>query len=1446
MKGPHRPGDGPDDGIHINASATGPGGNVYVALGNQYILGSPVEPVPLTVAIPDYDPALAELRLEDFTGREWLIGQISDLTTVDDSGAGRYILVTARAGLGKTALAAELSRRWDCVRHFTRADGGQTRSALQSLAAQLVIRYGLEDDFAPGGVLAAWTGSPAYFPKILAAAAERARADGGQVRIVVDALDEATEGDGVALGLPVTLPAGVVVIATCREGTPAHRVPAGERVSTVRITANDPANLDDIRRFLAARTREETIAARLADAGIDESEFVASLTARCGGVWVYLRYVLSRMRVGPWSKEDMDRLPDGLVSYYRQQLASRHSEVSFHSQDLVVLSTLAVAGQPLTLDQLGRVTGLAGDAVRMLCNSRYRPFLAVEHHGVDRPQRYSIYHASLREFLHGQAATTSESDPLADDLREAVRDSHRRIADHYVAAFGGLSSGLRELHDHPELADLDERYALRHLAAHLRAASRYGDLHLLLTCHTGTPSSTVWATAHDRAGTLDDFLTQVDMAREIAERTTDSLTAHGRPAAESFAAETHYTLVVAHLISRANVIPASLVSAFVRTGVWDIVRALAHSRRLHDPAGRAAALTALLPHLTEPVLAARVCRDAHSAATAIGDHEKRAQALTALITHLDDPDRSRALDEALDAVSAMMDQFRASALGPLLPHLDDDRRHRVLTMIAGIGASQAQAHALVDLVPHLRGSALDQARQLALRATSAESMVDDWARPWALAEQAMRFAEPDRTRLLDEALDCALAIGDKHAWDRAKALAVIAPKLRGNQLDRALDAALVLASATWSPPFALGELAPLLDDTQLERALDAASTITTADNRGDALAGLLPRLDGVRRFHTLGQALDAATAITDDTQRLMHLVRLVPHIDGPARVRTLSQILDITESSATRKSPEAWALAEVAEYLSAAQFDRALDLMACFGRGESTTKAWDALAPHLDATRLRRALAIVTTTNDDTVVAELLAGVAPYLNASQLDQALGLVAVMTDIDGRVAMVLAQIGGESTHPDDVFPISYDTATLSGDEWPQVRALGALAPHCDPSQLDRAIGIARSIREGEAAVKVLARLCAYRDLTEQALDIATGIVDDWPRVRALEALAPMLRTTQLDKALDLADALDDQHLQAKALVALAPHLDAAQLDRGLAIAHRITNRWSRVQALTGVAPRLAEPARTTAVTRLLNLVASLRSDGFQATALTALAPNLTPSEINSALSIVSVMRDENDRGAALTGLVPHLHGATRTHAQQHALHSARMKDNVVSRISALAKIAAHLVDHDRTRTLDQALEDLAGVAETSTLPVPDLVPLLDADQRERTLRIITGISNESTREYALTALAPHLDAGLLDQALRVALTLPDQLAGEPRFFHHQLGGAVCVAIFTRLGALAESVTPAQTIALLRGLFRALPPRGLLLAVTGTAAAATARAVGSEAAARQFSVLTALSAT
>ncbi|ANZ40924.1 hypothetical protein BBK82_38015 [Lentzea guizhouensis] len=257
-----------------------------------------------------------------------MIGRIYDFLAGSPCG---YVWVEADAGLGKTALVAHLARERDWICHFSRyTEGRSVRAGLQNLAAQLVVRHELWK-LAPGRLLPDWMCTPAGFERLLVAAADQ----GDKVVLLVDVADEAeTEPGAQPWGLPTHLPAGVFVVGTYRTGSPPARCAAPRAV--LRVSAQDEDNLHDMR----AHLREH------APAGVH----VEDLAARCGGVWVYLRYVLDEIRLGLRRPDDLGDLPGDLRSFYLAHLGRWREHYHWQGTVLPLVSTLAAAEEALPLD----------------------------------------------------------------------------------------------------------------------------------------------------------------------------------------------------------------------------------------------------------------------------------------------------------------------------------------------------------------------------------------------------------------------------------------------------------------------------------------------------------------------------------------------------------------------------------------------------------------------------------------------------------------------------------------------------------------------------------------------------------------------------------------------------------------------------------------------------------------------------------------------------------------------------------------------------------------------------------------------------------------------------------------------------------------------------------------------------------------------------------------
>ncbi|MFC4149874.1 WD40 repeat domain-containing protein [Micromonospora mangrovi] len=416
-----------------------------------------------------FDPVPLErdLGLARFTGRDWLIAQIDSFLSANARG---YVLIQGEAGVGKSTLAAHLVRTRPWLHHFTRLPGGRSApAARRSLAAQLITRWKLAEEWAPGGVLPLASGRPDWFGRLVhAAARERDQQTPGEpIVLVVDGLDEVDDGSDATelpLGLPVSLPDGVFVVATSRFGI--DRALHGVRRPAVwlEIDVDGRDNLVDIRRFIADVTDPDRGDERLHQAvrggGTDLEWFREAVARSCAGVWIYLQYVLDEIREGVRDPRSVAALPSDLAGYYAEQIGRWRSQATQQQWAHVTLPLLGVLGAaraPLTVEQLAAFAGVPSiDTVRVFTEETIRPFL--RRHD---DESVELRHQSLRDLIEGNpSAHRPDVAGLARQLAAQVRLAHRAITD------GLTPPGALDARDWRSAGS----YARHHLAAHAAVA----------------------------------------------------------------------------------------------------------------------------------------------------------------------------------------------------------------------------------------------------------------------------------------------------------------------------------------------------------------------------------------------------------------------------------------------------------------------------------------------------------------------------------------------------------------------------------------------------------------------------------------------------------------------------------------------------------------------------------------------------------------------------------------------------------------------------------------------------------------------------------------------------------------------------------------------------------------------------------------------------------------
>lgn len=379
-----------------------------------------------------------------FVGRDAVLAELDRFAA---SSAGGYFEIVGDAGLGKTALAAEIAQRRDAIAFLTSASGGTQHAAqfLKHVSAELLIRYELDLKALPTGV----ADSPTVLTQFMRLAVERSDAP---VWIVVDALDEAdTAAPGAnPLLLPPHLPAGVFVVVTRRAG--ALLVGPGTAIQRYELMHDAPDQIADVGAFVRSQVAaDKRLAAALDASQISVGELVGALTHDgADGNFMYVSFMLAEVAASEPGRVDLTRFPPGLTGYYDQfwaRMASAQEDWQTWEQLYQpVLDRLAVAVDAVSEAWLASQVGRSEGEIRARVLEPWERVLSqIEHRG---PHTWRVTHRTFAEYL-------------VDSGKVDKGRAHRAVADAYVERLRGR---------YDEWDDYGLRYAASHLAEAAEAA----------------------------------------------------------------------------------------------------------------------------------------------------------------------------------------------------------------------------------------------------------------------------------------------------------------------------------------------------------------------------------------------------------------------------------------------------------------------------------------------------------------------------------------------------------------------------------------------------------------------------------------------------------------------------------------------------------------------------------------------------------------------------------------------------------------------------------------------------------------------------------------------------------------------------------------------------------------------------------------------------------------
>lgn len=387
---------------------------------------SPVHAIPDDEGFPEWDvfSDLIEDKTDGFVGREWVFSAIDRFIERVSKG---YCFIEGDPGMGKSSLLAEFVKRQEggCVTFFNIRSMGLNRSSqfLDSVCSQLVRRLGLQHRQLPPEA----SGNGMFLASLLAEASSSRRA-AEKIIIAVDALDEVdligqTPGSNI-LYLPSWLPDGVIFVITRRRNMPSPFTSTAPQ-HVIDLLGFPEDNRKDVRAYLLSTIKRPGLRSWLDRTGTGETRFVDTLAQKSEDNFMYLHHVVPAIEGGFYADLELDSLPVGLEGYYHDHWRLMGmTERPLKRSKLDIVYILSEVRQPVPRKLIASFAGV-DEVVVQETLTEWGQFLhedIAEEDGTTS-RRYSVYHASFRDFLHRQdvisaAETNTETinGMIADDL----------------------------------------------------------------------------------------------------------------------------------------------------------------------------------------------------------------------------------------------------------------------------------------------------------------------------------------------------------------------------------------------------------------------------------------------------------------------------------------------------------------------------------------------------------------------------------------------------------------------------------------------------------------------------------------------------------------------------------------------------------------------------------------------------------------------------------------------------------------------------------------------------------------------------------------------------------------------------------------------------------------------------------------------------------------------
>ena len=808
-------------------------------------------------------------------------------------------------------------------------------------------------------------------------------------------------------------------------------------------------------------------------------------------------------------------------------------------------------------------------------------------------------------------------------------------------------------------------------------------------------------------------------------------------------------------------------------------------------------LAQISPHLS-PSLKERALQEALEVAQSFEDTCTRTMALAELADYLPE---SLLHNVVTTARTVKNDEIKIKILTKLVPYLSEPLKGKCLQ--EGLQSIQAltddwdRACALIDLSPYLPEFLLWESLK------TVETIVNFQIRTKVLLKITARLAE----------LGCAQEVFDfgrslKDAWIHTKilmgTLEYLPEILKDTTLQEILTTIQEIENA-WGQAQELAALACYVPETLLMEALSVARTISNKRARGIALAGIVPHLPEVTRETVLQEILTTIRAFPDrESQSLVwtelsfQFSRSLSHFDIWCDLyqKAWDSVLETKEH---RDEGDAW-------HHDNSIFDKMfldqllnviLSILQNCWQTASPEVLWNLLQQYIEqkvgtenfmpsavAAQLVKigmpetALKAVEVIEDERTQLNSLINIIPHLPSPLQDQtfhkALSIAQTITSPPNGIMTDLAKLG--------YYKAALQITQSIENIWSRMVALTAIAPFL-PNSLKEEVLSAVLI---EVQSTVPRWYLWDQDEILAASDILTAIVPVLPdplkidtlstifsglrwlndahnRACVLEKIVPHLPKPLLEKAAKEISKITDQREWGKIIVKLAPRL--IELDypkKALILIQRIPDAEIWADALTGLIPLLPSLLRGEAIQSAMDKVQGFSSGEERIKACVKIVPCLAEwGYPKRALTLTHMIADAEIWADALTGLIPHLPNLVREEAIQSAMVYIPTISSVEKRIKVSALIVPFLPECLKGKMLWETIEVAQKLPEdcdrdAALQPLKNLLTSLAKwEYIEEELAIVELLDEELAN--VLIQLASYLPESLRKQAIREAITI-----------------------------------------------------------------------------------------